>query len=481
MGAVEGHRRDLFRYLVSDDHADHLAIMSCFADEPGAALTATQIAARVGAHGGSLPTDVVESRCRSLLRWGNLTSARRDARVGSVGAYVDATPLYRATPDALRVHRSASVAAAVDGIPEVTRESLPRIADALSRLAATAADGSVDDPHGLAAEVTDVFVHHRSFAADIADLHAHLGAADTPRDDGADDTDATAGEALAEYVDIVATDVGRYAPRIVTSLERLRPHLDALLGALPDPALPGGRDRAPGRVRADWDALGRWYRDDAGPRRLRAAAAAALARSRARTRVPESAAAGFSHRADLLRLAGWFAESSDDRAHRLFAAAFGTYPSRHLLSGPDEPDPRIGAGTSWWFADPVPVAVSLRTRGDRAPRGRTGRLPDPPAHIDALAAEDARLRLDAAAELYATPTLRGARLTAPAQDLLLTCLAALFARHRDPDTPMRIDDPELDLSVRAEPGADTVVHGPGGDLVVHGLTLRAASLTGSAT
>lgn len=468
MGAGEGHGLDLFRYLVADETDDHIAVMSCFAEDPGIALTCADIAARIT--GRALPTDVVESRCRRLVRWGNLVPARRDARVGTIGAHGEAATLYRASPAALRVHRAAVAATSATGVPEVTRESLPCIADTLGRLTAAASTGFRDDPGGLAADVTGVFVHHRTFADGVADLHAHLTASTDPDED------------LAEYVDVVAADVGRYAPRITAALDRLRPHLNALLAALPDPGLPGAAvARSAGRHATDWDELTRWYRDDAAPRRLRAAATAALGRLGTRHPDPASTTAGFSHRADLLRLAGWFAESSDEQAHHLFAAAFGAYPSRHLLLGPDEPDPRIGPGTSWWDADPVPVAVSLRTRGDRAPRGRTGRLPDPAVHVDAIAAEAVQLRVAAAAELRAARTLRGARLSAAAQELLLDCLSALFARHRDLDSAAGVDDPELDLSVVAEPGPDTVVHGPDGDLTVHGLALRATSLSGGAS
>jgi hypothetical protein len=43
-----------------------------------------------------------------------------------------------------------------------------------------------------------------------------------------------------------------------------------------------------------------------------------------------------------LRLARWFSAADDEQAHRLYDAAFGAYPARHLLFWPDEPDPRIG-------------------------------------------------------------------------------------------------------------------------------------------
>lgn len=70
---------------------------------------------------------------------------------------------------------------------------------------------------------------------------------------------------------------------------------------------------------------------------------------------------GLSRRADLLKLAAWFHSADSDSAHRLYDAAFGCYPARHLLFGPDEPDTATGPGTSWWESVPVNVPVSLMT------------------------------------------------------------------------------------------------------------------------
>jgi uncharacterized protein (TIGR02677 family) len=117
-----------------------------------------------------------------------------------------------------------------------------------------------------------------------------------------------------------------------------------------------------------------------GPEQLRGAAGQALGQLITNAkRLLDSSGTGFSRRADFLRLARWFAAADDEQAHRLYDAAFGAYPARHLLFGPDEPDPRIGPTTSWWYAEPIPIPVSLRERGDRTMRGRTSRVPDPTA------------------------------------------------------------------------------------------------------
>ncbi|WP_284976494.1 DUF2397 family protein [Arthrobacter sp. efr-133-TYG-104] len=125
-----------------------------------------------------------------------------------------------------------------------------------------------------------------------------------------------------------------------------------------------------------------------------------------------------SRRADLLRLAQWFDASDTETSHRIFNAAFGAYPSRHLLRGPDEDNGQDGPTTSWWDAEPVDVPLSLRERGDRAARGRASRVMDPGLEREALLneAQQEAERLEAAtAELIASGNLNGARLS-PAAD-----------------------------------------------------------------
>jgi len=192
-------------------------------------------------------------------------------------------------------------------------------------------------------------------------------------------------------------------------------------------------------------------------------------------RLLDSSGTGFSRRADFLRLARWFSAADDDGAHRLYAATFGAYPSRHLLFGPEEPDPRIGPMTSWWDSDPVQVPVSLRERGDRAMRGRTSRVPDPTAdrlRLTAEARHEAEQRQAAAAELALTGSLHGAAISPAARNLLLHLVAELLARHRDETT-----DHDVGLSLRAVPGLDTVVTSSDGTTTFVGLSL---SVSGTA-
>ena len=500
--------RDLFRHLVADEADEYLAVMDCFTDLLLADLSADDIAVSCARRGVALDIAVVDARCRSLVRWGNLALTSGGTGGGTGGgshrrsapetASTEVRARYRPTPAGLRVHRETGrLLTTSDDVRGVARESLRCVADELARIDEVLVDdGSVPDRDELAAHVTALFAHHRLFTDSVADFYSHLAEIlsrleHSPEREraGVVDDYAETKNLLLDYVDVIGSDVERLAPLVAGRLDRMAPRLDSLLAALRESGLPNTvpantapvntvPGRSPGRRRTDWDELAQWYAEDAGPHRMREAAASALNRLLVRTRRITTSTPGFSHRADLLRLARWFTESSDEQAHRLFAATFGAFPSRHLLLGPDETDPRVGAGTSWWRADPVVVPVSLRERGDHTSRGAVGRLPDSlPGRVraDELARRESRRRFDAVAELGATGDLHGADLSAEARDVLLDVLAAALAGHRTTDGPVHIDDPDLGLSLTAEPGADTVVHSPDGDLTVHGFRLRTSA------
>ncbi|WP_413768015.1 DUF2397 domain-containing protein [Rhodococcus pyridinivorans] len=494
--------RDLFRHLVADEADEYLAVMDCFTDLLLADLSADDIAVSCARRGVALDIAVVDARCRSLVRWGNLalTSGGTDGggshrRSAPETASTEVRARYRPTPAGLRIHRETGrLLSTSDDVRGVARVSLRCVADGLARIEELLVDdGSVPDRDELAAHVTALFAHHRLFTDSVADFYSHLAeilsrlersgrlehSSDRERAGVVDDYAETK-NLLLDYVDVIGSDVERLAPLVAGRLDRMEPRLDSLLAAVRESGPPNTVPGSPGRSRTDWDELAQWYAEDAGPRRMREAAASALNRLLVRTRRITTTTPGFSHRADLLRLARWFTESSDEEAHRLFAATFGAFPSRHLLLGPDETDPRVGAGTSWWRADPVVVPVSLRERGDHTSRGAVGRLPDSmPGRVraDELARRESRRRSDAVAELGAVGDLHGADLSAEARDVLLDVLAAALAGHRTTDGPVHVDDPDLGLSLTAEPGADTVVHSPDGDLTVHGFSLRTSVTT----
>ncbi|HMC69631.1 MAG TPA: DUF2397 domain-containing protein, partial [Mycobacteriales bacterium] len=292
-------------------------------------------------------------------------------------------------------------------------------------------------------------------------------------------------ELLLTYVDLITADVARHAPTVTARLERLAPHLDSLLATLatlPTLTNPDGSpaERLPGRTHSDWDEFTGWYaghRGRSGPQQLRTAADQALGQLLTNAkRMLSAAGTGMSRRADLLRLATWFDAADTDTAHRLFAAAFGAYPARHLTIGPDETTVRAGALTSWWNTDPVDVPVSLRERGDRTARGRTSRVPDPGLDREELLAQARAERARdqaAAAELVAVGALDGARVTPAARDMVLDRLGELLATAGDDTASLEWVDSDLEFVLRADPAPGTITHisADDGELTVDNLQL----------
>ncbi|MFH5823066.1 TIGR02677 family protein [Georgenia sp. AZ-5] len=483
-------RTDLFRYLTTDLAGEYRAIMGLFTGTLLADLSAAEVSAGLAGAGVVLSVDDVTARCEQLERWGNLVRGIRDARVATVHDYVRSRARYQASKLGVRVHREAeALLAAGDGAREVARELLGVTAETLERLtgrlrAATPARPA--DAEALSGDVTSVFNNQRLFSDSVRDFYAYVNTVLTRYDLAGEEYQQFKG-LLLDYIDMLTADVAHHAPVVARRFSELAPYLDDLLAALatlPTLQAPDSRtERLPGRTREDWEQIRAWYVGTdgrSGPQTLRMAADQALGQLLANAkRMLAGAGTGVSRRADLLKLATWFDAAEPEDAHRLYAAAFGTFPSRHLLGGPEEPDPRDGATTSWWSATPVEVPISLRERGDRSARGRTASVPDPGLDRERLLAqaeEEADARATAVDELVTAGDLDGARLSRPALNLLLGRLTRLLGQHPQLDGPATSTDTDLglELAARPDPAGRTVLHTPDGALTVHGLVLTAA-------
>ncbi|MFE6864520.1 TIGR02677 family protein [Nocardia sp. NPDC057668] len=484
---------DLFRYLTAEERVDYIAIMTRFTASLLADMSASTVAEQLAEDGSQLDADTAEVRCRQLVKWGNLVPSLRDSRVSTVADYLRARSRYQVSGLGGRVHRTAmEIMEASDGAREVARELLGQIAQALGEIR-TLLDAPVTPERAerLAGLVTTIFNNQRLFTASVTDFYAYLSGVLT-RFDLQGQEYKHFKTLLLDYIDLITADVNRHAPLIAERLDQLIERIDELLAVLD--AVPGLTlgdvttvERSSGRTRVEWEQLRQWYDgtgSESGPAQLRAAASQALGQLLANAkRMLDASATGYSRRADLLRLAVWLDRSADAEAERLFAAAFGTWSARHLMLGPDEPDPRVGPMTSWATADPIDVPVSLRDRGNRVARGRTARVPDTTtdrALVEAAARAERERGQAAAAELAAAGRLDGASLSPDARTLLLDELARLLATNPDPATTAETTNYDLGVVLRAAPGAGTVVHCPDGTLTVAGYTLSVRAIASGA-
>ncbi|WP_308296948.1 DUF2397 domain-containing protein [Streptomyces sp. RT42] len=481
-------RRDLFRYVTADYATDYLAIMDLFTQTLLTDLSAAEVSEALAKRGITLSPETAEERCRRLVRWTNLMPAARDPRVPTVAALRYTRARFQITRLGGTVHREVTkVLHLRDGAREVARELLGSMAVLLTRILRQARQPRSVDAEVLAADVTTVFTNQAYFADSIRDFYAYLSSV-LVRYDLAGEEYASFKGLLLEYVHLIDTDVSRHSPAVLKCLEELQPLLESVLTALD--SLPGLTsadgapvERLPGRQAEDWAQLLSWYSGGdggmSGPMQLRSAAESALGQLLANARrMLAPGGTGGARRSELLHLACLFAQASVEEAHRGFSAAFGAYPARHLGFGPEEPDSRSTASTSWWDAAPVDVPVSLRERGDRTARGRVSRVPDPGMDITRLQEEAARelaARRAAGAELAAARALNGVRLTPAARDLLLELVSSALARGKSLTEAVRAEDLDLDVAVEVAPSdSDTVVRSLDGDTTFADVALTAS-------
>lgn len=135
-----------------------------------------------------------------------------------------------------------------------------------------------------------------------------------------------------------------------------------------------------------WEGLSAWFVSADGSesqaRLLRGRALGAIPQLLAVVRQLNERRAGRSDRsADFRTLARWFAEAPDDEArHRLWRAAFGLYPARHLTVDADTLAERaaspVAASTPWAEAEPLRISPQLRRTGSYERRGKPRRVQD---------------------------------------------------------------------------------------------------------
>jgi uncharacterized protein (TIGR02677 family) len=492
-------RLQLFAYLQPGrNHRTYLAIMRLFTSTLLADLSAGEVATALASaersgliDEGESHIDVVIPRLRQLVEWGNLVLGRRETVAASIAEFQQGSMRYQVSKLAVRVQRDADELLRVpEGAREVSRELLPAIDRGLGQLGGTLAQALSADPGSvgarrsreiLAEQVTTLFLQHAELAATVRDFYAYLGQVLT-RNHLAPDEIAGFRDLLVEYIQLVVEDVLRYTPTIADSLAGLRAARSEMLRLLGPGGdqLGSGVERARGRTEADWAELTGWFVDRPGTpsqvTALRDATARAIGALLATVKRATSGGGLLpSRRAELLKLARWFNESTHERAHAVYAAAFGLFSARNLLPAPehDGDDER----TPWRDGPVLDVSVSVRSRGDRGARGRPSRILDDPIGREALLAEarraDERRRAAAAELARAANDLEHATLSAGALDVLCELLTLAMAQREHTSDVGEAADPVrgLRLTVTPEAGRTTRIRTASGTLTLSNTAL----------
>ena len=345
------------------------------------------------------------------------------------------------------------------------------------------------DPREVAARITTLFAQFEVLVTSTRQFYSYLTQVLTRFDLGREEFVVFKG-ALIDYLQRFVDEVSRHMPQLADHLRTLEPRIPALCARASAGERLVGVDgsaarRATGLEPEDWKTLHTWF-VGSGHRRSDADNVRRLATDAMRSlltnlrRIAAGADRQQSRYGDLVRLAGWFDVSSDERAHELWAATFGLYAARHLAFAADPPGDPVPSTRSWWEAPPAEVPVGLRTHGDRRAGGRAG------ARVDYSAAKSARLaerrdqdrRLAAAVgELLACAgPISRIRVSDAARTAFLDVYAKALAGLGRPlvegmtgRAELRVAGRRLRLEVRSEPGASIRITSPAGVLTLHDL------------
>lgn len=499
-------RLRLYTYLQVPERRTYLAIMRLFTSTLLADLSAGEVAQALRRveqerriDPGESDVDIVLTRLRKLVEWGNLVLGRRETVAASIAEFQTGSMRYQVSKLAVRVQRDVDELLRVpEGAREVSRELLPAVRRGLRQIGETlslAVRTESREPgsraarrarEALAEQVTTLFLQHAELAATVRDFYAYLGQVLT-RQHLAPDEISGFRNLLVEYIQLVVEDVLRYTPAVAEELAgRLgsaRGELLRLLGHNED-RLGSAVERARGRTDEDWQELTDWFVDrPGGPSQvtaLREATARAIG-SLLATVKRATAGGGLlpNRRGELLSLAGWFHGADAESADQIYAAAFGLHSARNLLPAPEHDGD--DEHTPWRDGPACDVLVSVRTRGDRGARGRTSRIVEDPMTEQTLLADARRAdgrRMAAAAELTEAGDLGEVTLSPAALGALCELLTLAMAQREGADDGGEATDPVrgLHLSITPEPGRDTTIRTEGGTLTVRGSSVQITSI-----
>jgi uncharacterized protein (TIGR02677 family) len=410
--------------------------------------------ARLGPGAGEPAEDVptiaqVKERLEQLSHWGNLSQDFDTGRATSLESYERTAYVYDLTPGGEAAFEAlATLEEALRRVGGLQAVALRQIEEMLGQLV-TALRATTPDAERVFALCEDLHARFKGLTANASLFMQKVNRLLAAPVLDARDFALFKADTITYLNDFIA-DLDILAVRIrqrLDELDQVNPAavtaaLAAAEGVSGQIPLDGDTDALTWarQARMHLTGLAEWFRADAGARAGAAALhektrAAVLGIARAAERIRESSTSPSSRSADLLALAVRSEEAdSDEEAHRLWHAAFGLAPARHLGGMPD--DDGVPAAASWWEPRAaVTVSRQLRAGGRTDYVRRARNVTDRSAAKQALAAR-ALAAQEKAARAAETLTGLGAvslsevngRLGGPVDEATLRLLASLLYR-----------------------------------------------------
>lgn len=463
----------LFSHVSSEKAGVYRAILDCFAAAKRAFrlhLRPDDLLREAQWPGPPPSAEELAQMLDQLVAWGNLRSQADTARVSTLEDFYRRRLLYRLTAGGEAVEAGLQAfALALARKGELQTVALDDILSRLNTLQLLVADAEPDAQkvHEALRDLVHVFEglarHAEAFMADLSRTLELQRA----------ELDAVMGfkTRLIDYLERFIGELVERSGRIASALEALAPSVDLLLrlaaareagDAAPDDA--DGQQLALTQKLASWaerwSGFRLWFLSDgrspAQAELLRAAARSAIPRLLSAVSALNERRAGRSDRsADFRRLAVWFAQTRDaGEAHRLWRAAFGISPARHLaLAVPTE----VPASTSWSAAPPLEIHPKLREQGQLPTRGGPPHIRDRSqarALLAAQMAEQATQMAQARERLTSAGITRLSQLgslDAAAFRLFLNLLGEALSSQQRPDQPVERSSADGLLRVKLIP------------------------------
>ncbi|MFW5692890.1 MAG: TIGR02677 family protein [Thermoguttaceae bacterium] len=371
-------RLKAFSYVVADKAAQYRAVMGAFVEAKtrfSLHLRPADILASVEPDTLLEPLDEpsLGPLLEQLCEWGNLQPFQDTADVATVEEFYRPRFIYQLTAEGEGAERAIGVYWDIIHKPgELQAAALGDIRDLLHQVLELAA---AETPDESKVHLTLRNLRHR-FEELTSQAQAFMGSLQRTIDLQGIDLDAFLAykQTLIDYLERFLGQLVLATVEISDLLERVEQQgVDRLLEAAARRDLidsltvtDDDRQEALAGWRARWDGLRAWFIHRPG-----AASQAEVLRARARAAIPAllTAVAAIHDRrvqrsdrvADLQTLARWFAQAeTDGAAHRLWRAAFGLAPARHLRIDAETLAQRdqepVSAKTSWLAAPPLRIA-----------------------------------------------------------------------------------------------------------------------------